>query len=111
MADISDYFNNDIVHILKGFGSSKYFKRFSIISGKQNKFLVMSAVTADVFEHPEKYNNAGDVLNAIAEEITIRSLGIEGRGIGIVKETVGNRKVILDEQKSDSDEKKDLKEL
>lgn len=111
MVDVSDYFNNDMVHLLRGVGSEKYFKRFGFLSAEQLKFIIMSDVTKEVFANPDKYVFPGDVFALIGEEISKRSVSVGGKGLGILHKIVGKRQDVKDFKPVNGDGKSDLKDL
>lgn len=108
--DISDYFNNDMVHVLRGIGGKKYYKRFGFLSGDQLQFIIASSVTSEVFANPDKYPYAGDVFNLVGKEVSLRSVSVSGKGLGFLKHIVGKQKEVKDKIKVDED-KADLKDL
>lgn len=100
MPDLSDYMNNDILHLQKGILSHKWSRRASIMSAKQLRIKVVSEVTNIVYNNPNDYKTFSSVIELAGNLVLELSTSLDGRGIDKVIEGSQSRLAVNDETKA-----------
>lgn len=108
--DITDVYDNDVLHIVKGILGSKYKDKAVYLSKYQIRFIVVSRVHKKYNDGTIKINNFADLCNAVSDEVVNLSLSLNGHGLEVVSEAVRNRLAVNDMDRSKTGDKVDLED-
>ena len=98
--DLTDYMDNDILHIVKGVLDTKYRKRSSVLSRNQIKIIVVSEVTTEIYNYPDKYKTFSSVLKLASDKVLLYSVSLNGVGLDKLVESIKSRLAVLDTAKA-----------
>lgn len=97
--DLSNYMNNEMIHLIKGFFGDKFKRRSSFISGKQLKGIVLQEVTKEVYANPDKYTTFASVTSLAGDLVLTYSSSLNGIALDKLVESVRSRLAVLDNKR------------
>lgn len=110
-SDISDFYDNDMIHITKGILSDRYVDRGSCLSSSQFRFVVLSRlyekISQKIYPMPRTFM---EFLSYMENEVMLLNLSIKGIGLDTLRDSFQNRLSVSDIIKQKGKDKMDLED-